>query len=252
MHACNGRLFRARVISLCESLCKWRGKEELERKISGCVMITSLLLFGVLASSFTAHGVSLTRIYIDPPLIEDLNLVSGKTFSITVHIANVSDLSSYDFNMSYNTVVLTWISVFVGPLGNMPSTIWEIDDEKGNVWINVTYGTPLTTNSPESLASLNFSVQDRGSSVFDLYYTNLLDSLGQPIPHEVSNGYFTNGSAYDLNKDGNVDILDVLIVAGAFGKKEGDLGWDPRADMNGDGEVDIFDSILIAGHFGEI
>jgi len=213
----------------------------LERKISGCVMITSLLLFGVLASSSTTNGVSLARIYIDPPLIEDLNLVSGKTFSITVNIANVSDLSSYDFNMSYNTGILTWISVFVGPLGNMPST-----------WINVTYGIPLTTDSPESLASLNFSVQDRGSSVFDLYYTNLLDSLGQPIPHEVSNGYFTNGSAYDLNKDGNVDILDVLIVAGAFGKKEGDLGWDPRADVNGDGEVDIFDSILIAGHFGEI
>ena len=154
--------------------------------------------------------------------------------------------------MSYNTVILNWISVLVGPLDNSPSPMWEIDDEKGNVWINVTYGTSLTAESPQTLASFTFLVQDRGSSIFDLYYTNLVNSSGQPISHEVSNGDFVNGSLYDLNIDGHVDILDVIIVSGVFGKKEGDLGWDPRADVNSDGEVNILDVILIAAHFGEI
>ena len=243
---------QTKVISVCELPYTARRKGKLRRKISRCVMVTTLLLFGVLASSFVAHGVSPTRIYVHPPSIEDLSLVSGKTFSINVSIANVSDLSGYDFNMSYNTVILTWIGVLVGPLGNIPSSMWEIDDEKGNVWINVTYGTPLTTDSPETLASLTFLVQGRGSSVFDLYHTNLVNSLGQPIPHEVSNGYFVNGSPYDLNKDGHVNILDVIIVANAFGKKEGDPEWDPTADVNGDSVVNILDGILIAAHFGEI
>lgn len=215
-------------------------------------MVIGLLLFGVLMFSFTVHGVSLTKIYIAPPSIEDPNLGPGKTFNIKVRIANVSNLSGYDFNMSYNTTILTCTGVLVGPLSNMPSPIWEIDDEKGNVWVNVTYGTPLTTDSSVTLASLTFLVHGRGSSVFDLYYTNLVNSLGQPISHEVSNGYFVNGSPYDLNKDGHVDIIDVVIVTSAFGKEEGDPGWDPRADVNGDGLVDIFDVVLIAIHFGEI
>ena len=220
-------------------------------KISRSILITGLLLFGVLASCFTVQGVNSTKIYVDPPSIEDPSLSPGKMFSININAANVSNLSGYDFNMSYNSVILTCIGVLVGPLGNMPNPMWEIDDGKGNVWVNVTYGTPLTTSSPETLTSLTFIVQGRGSSVFDLYHTNLVNSSGQPISHEVSDGYFVNGSPYDLNKDGHVNIVDVVIVATSFGKKEGDPGWDPRADVNGDGVVNIIDLVLIGTHFGE-
>jgi len=223
----------------------------LRRKISRCMLVTGLLLFGALAYGFPVHGVSLTRIYIDPPSIEDPNLGPGKTFSINVKIANVSNLSGYAFNLSYNTLILTCIGVSVGPSGNMPRPMWEIDDEKGNVWVNVTYGTLLTTDSPATLASLTFMIQGRGNSVFGLYHTSLVNSLGEPISHEASNGYFVNCSPYDLNKDGHVNIIDVVIVANAFGKKEGDPGWDPRADVNGDGVVNIIDLVLVGTHFGE-
>lgn len=224
----------------------------MRAKILKGILVTGLFLFGVLAYSFTVHGASLTTIYIQPPSIEDPNLGPGKMFSFSVSIANVSNLFGYDFNMSYNTAILTCVGVLVGPSGNMPSPMWEMDDEQGNVWVNVTYGAPLTTDSPATLASLTFLVHGRGSSVFDLYHTNLVNSLGQQISHEVSNGYFVNGSPYDLNKDGHIDIVDVVIVATAFGKKEGDPGWDPRADVNGDGVVDIFDLVLIGIHFGEM
>jgi len=237
-------------------------RKELHRKISRCILVTVLLLFGVLAFSFTAGGINTTKIYIDPPSIVDPTLDPGETFSINVNIANVSDLSGYDFSMSYNTAILTCIGVSVGPLGNMPSPMWEIDDETGNVWVNVTYGTPLTTTDPPAtLASLTFLVQGRGSSVFDLYSTNLVNSWGQSIFHKVSDGYFINGSPYDLNKDGHVDIADVRIVAKAFGSKAEDdpttpwdetENWDPVADVNDDGVVNILDLRLVAKHYGEI
>jgi len=225
------------------------------------MLVAGILLFGVLVFNFTVHGVSLTRIYVDPPSIENPNLDPGETFSINVSIANVSNLFGYDFNMSYKTAILTCVGVSVGPLSNMPSAMLEIDDEKGNVWVNVTYVTPLTTESPATLATINFLIQGQGSSVFDLYSTNLVNSLGQPISHEVSNGYFVNGSPYDLNKDGHVDIFDLAIVAKAFGSAAVDdpktpldetKNWNPIADLNGDGHVDIFDLVKIAPHYGEI
>lgn len=55
----------------------------------------------------------------------------------------------------------------------------------------------------------------------------------------------------DLNKDGSVNILDVIILAGAFGAEPGDTNWNPDADINGDDVVNILDAIIVAGHFGK-
>jgi len=109
--------------------------------------------------------------------------------------------------------------------------------------------------------SITFLIHGRGSSVFDLYSTSLIDILGEPISHEVSDGYFVNGSPYDLNKDGHIDILDIRIVAKAFGSAAVDdpetpydetENWNPIADVNADGRVDIFDLRLVAKHYGEL
>ena len=55
----------------------------------------------------------------------------------------------------------------------------------------------------------------------------------------------------DLNKDGIVDIFDVVIVAGAFGSKSGDANWNPIADLVEDGIIDIFDVVIVAKAFGK-
>ena len=56
---------------------------------------------------------------------------------------------------------------------------------------------------------------------------------------------------YDLNEDGRVDITDVAIAARAFGTREGDPAWDPRADITKDGYVNMLDIAIVASHFGE-
>ena len=55
----------------------------------------------------------------------------------------------------------------------------------------------------------------------------------------------------DINGDGVVDILDALLLAGAFLSRPGSPRWNPNADLNNDGIIDIFDALLLALHFGQ-
>ncbi|MFQ5999529.1 MAG: hypothetical protein ACE5J6_02000 [Candidatus Bathyarchaeia archaeon] len=64
----------------------------------------------------------------------------------------------------------------------------------------------------------------------------------------------------DVNGDGIVDIVDVVIAAIAFGSMAVDdpttlwnetKNWDPDADLNGDGLIDIIDLVIIGVNFGK-
>ena len=55
--------------------------------------------------------------------------------------------------------------------------------------------------------------------------------------------------AYDVNEDGQISILDLILVGQYFGKSNPS---NPRADVNDDGRVNITDIVLVAGHLGEI
>jgi len=67
----------------------------------------------------------------------------------------------------------------------------------------------------------------------------------------------------DLNEDGVVDIFDLVLVSGSFGRQTGDSilpAWidigdgsaADLADINNDGLVNTADLELVSGHFGEI
>ena len=55
----------------------------------------------------------------------------------------------------------------------------------------------------------------------------------------------------DINRDGIVDIYDVVIAALAFGSYPGHPRWNPQADLKNDDLIDIVDLVIIGVNFGK-
>ena len=55
----------------------------------------------------------------------------------------------------------------------------------------------------------------------------------------------------DVNFDGIIDIIDVVIWAIAFGSKPGDSNWNSVVDLKLDNVIDIFDGVIIGVNFGK-
>lgn len=55
----------------------------------------------------------------------------------------------------------------------------------------------------------------------------------------------------DVNNDGKVNILDIVLLAVSFGSKTGDSNWNPICDLNKDGHINILDLAQVAVGFGK-
>jgi hypothetical protein len=55
----------------------------------------------------------------------------------------------------------------------------------------------------------------------------------------------------DIDRDGNVNIQDLFIIAKAYGSKLGDTSWNSQADLNGDDQVNITDMYKVARDYGK-
>jgi hypothetical protein len=55
----------------------------------------------------------------------------------------------------------------------------------------------------------------------------------------------------DIDRNGEVNIKDLFVVAKAFGSKLGDANWNVKADVDGDNLVNIVDVYRVARDFGK-
>jgi hypothetical protein len=132
-------------------------------------------------------------------------------------------------------------------------------DSDGNGFVSVeeafNFSTPLLQKymKEQVFAGPALLQEYHDLNVYPEYY----DAYPHPEMDDQHPGQFYLDLRYyqllpsDLNGDGIVNMLDVSIVAKAFGSKLGDPAWDFRADVNGNGIVNIVDVSIIAKDYGK-
>jgi len=163
-------------------------------KLLSVILATLLFTTIIPFMDFRAYGSPTAKMYVNPPEIIDSTLVPPKTFDVNVTLENVEDLYGYEFNMSYDSNILTCLYVIINDILDETSYTAEtlINNAKGFVWVKVDYcspAVPITTSTPVDAATIHFRVKTAGASVLDLHDTDLTNATGAPILHDVSDGF---------------------------------------------------------------
>jgi len=141
-------------------------------------------------SPITIEG---TILYVDPLEIIDPNMLPSSTFAINITVDHVANLQICEFNLTYDTNVLSWVGIELFKVqGKTPSATSMFDDETGYIWVKLTYPSSITTDSPIALVRIRFHVDAIGTTPLDLTDTTLTDSAGQPITHTAIDGFFAS------------------------------------------------------------
>jgi len=194
-------------------------------------------------------------------------------FNVSVLLNGVTaekKLSSLEFRLLYNGTLLEVVNVIEGPFlpsfpnrPNPPYTIFTwVNDSKVDVYgPNLLIANALipngTANPPVGngeIAKITLrGIYPKGSCALKLDEIMLLNDKLEIIPFaDPKSGYYDIWPLLcDVNRDKRVDILDVVLVAKAFGSFPGDPRWNPRYDTNRDEKIDILDLAIFRVYFGK-
>ncbi len=77
------------------------------------------------------------------------------------------------------------------------------------------------------------------------------DASNNQIVYTSTPGWRVVGIFGDLDRDCDVDVVDIMLVASHWHTSVGDDNYDPVYDLDGDDDIDIVDIMLVAVHWGE-
>jgi parallel beta-helix repeat protein len=117
------------------------------------------------------------------------------------------------------------------------------------------------------LAMTNYTISFKWNTTGFAYCNYTLSAYAEPVPDEtdtVNNNFTDSGIKVsipdDLNGDFKVSLVDLVILARAYGAHCADyhyqgepasLNWNPNADVNDDGIVNLADLVIMAIHYGQ-
>ncbi|MBN1560703.1 T9SS type A sorting domain-containing protein [candidate division KSB1 bacterium] len=198
---------------------------------------------------------------IDPSSTE---IQLDETGTVSVVIDSVNDLGSFEFTISYNPrclLVAKQLDVSLGSfLASTGRTVTPvgptIDQNNGKV----TFGAFSFGSNPAPsidrggvLAIIKWTAHDTGTAVLAFESIKLTHANGNEIPNiKTIDGQVTVPSCYwaDVDCDGDVDIVDIQLVAGKWNSSCGDANYDPACDVDNDCDIDIVDIQKVAGQWG--
>ena len=122
-------------------------------------------------------------------------LLAGGTFSVSVDIENVSDLGAFGFGLAYDPSVVEAMDVSMGPfLGSTGNVAIPFGPAIGQGWVNFSAlgeGMAPGPNGAGSLAIVTFEPVGEGSSALHLQNLTLQNKQSQSLPIDAVDGVVT-------------------------------------------------------------
>ena len=189
--------------------------------------------------------------------VPDPTIHAGDTFILDLSIENVFDLAGWQFDIAFDPAVLEAIEVNEGDFlkAQGGTTFFQsgtIDNTAGKITgLSATRLNEDGITGTGTLLSVTFSAKGGGETQLSLSNFQLGSITGELInagPHEVIIAIEGQLATGDVNRDGQVSVLDLILVSRHLGKT---VPPDSDVDLNGDGVVNIQDLIIVAQHLGK-
>ena len=181
---------------------------------------------------------------------------TGDTFALDIGARDFFDLGGWQFDIAFDPVILEAINVNEGNFlktggGTTFFQTGTINNASGRITGFTTARTSTGgASGTGTLLQVTFRAQARGETALTLQNVEFGDPTGTLIPagpHEIRitvGGQLATG---DVNRDGVVTILDLILIARQLGQR---VSANSPEDLNGDGVVSILDLILAARGLG--
>ena len=188
--------------------------------------------------------------------ISEMPVHIGDTFTFDVRADSVSDLAGWQFDIAFEPAILEALDISEGDFLKTDggSTFFQsgrIDNAAGKITgLNTARLEDHGASGSGTILQVRFKAKSEGATRLALQNFVFGTSTGENIPagpHEIYLTVKQRLVTGDVNRDGVVNVLDLILVARQLGKR---LPPNSPEDINGDGVVNIFDLTLVAQGIG--
>ena len=174
------------------------------------------------------------------------------TFTLDISAETVFDLAGWQFDISFNPTALEAIDVSEGDFLKTDGGLTffqsgSIDNAIGKITgLSAARLSGGGASGTGTLLQVRFKAKSGGETELALHKFQFGSTTGDNIPagpHEIRIVVEERLTTGDVNRDGVISILDLILVAQQLGRK---VPAGSPVDVNGDGVVSILDLIRVA------
>ena len=180
---------------------------------------------------------------------------TGDTFTLDISARDIFDFAGWQFDIVFNPTILEAIDISEGDFLKMGSTTLfqsgSIDNVTGKITgLSAARLSSQGVTGTGTLVQVRFKAKSTGDTQLTLQNFQFGDVTGTLIaagPHQIRITVEEGLATGDVNRDGVVSILDLILIAQQLGRR---VPAGSPVDLNGDGVVSILDLILTARSLG--
>ena len=190
----------------------------------------------------------------------DAQIEQGSVFDLLIQVQNIGGLLGFEVTLKYNPDNLSVLSVSEGEFLKrldadtfVPTKPLAGDhaNQAGRISVAVSRLGASGMSGAGTLGKIQFQAKKSGKTTISFQEANFSDADAEPIAVNLVDATVHIGFTlppWDVNKDGKVNIFDLVIAANQFSQSSENM---LLGDVNQDHIVNIFDIVLIGSHFGE-